>query len=62
MKEDRLGWVALTMSRCVSVRMEKDVCKFPYDSALGQKTQLQVSRETIKDRVRAEQKMFHLVR
>lgn len=37
-KEDRLGWVAFTMSRCVSARMEKDVCKFPYDSALGQKT------------------------
>lgn len=61
-KEDRSGWVALTMSRCVSARMEKDVFKLPYDSALGQKTQLQVSGETIKDCVRAEQKMFHLVR
>lgn len=37
-KEDRLGWVAFTMSQSVSAGMEKDVCKFPYDSALGQKT------------------------
>ena len=61
-KFDRSGWVVLIMSQCVSARTEKDVCKFPYDSALGQKARLQVSGETIKDCVRAEQKMFHLVR
>lgn len=38
MQEDGLGWVAFEMS-CASARMEKDVCQFPPDSALGQETQ-----------------------
>lgn len=38
LQEGGLGWVALELS-CASARMEKDVCQFPPDPALGQETQ-----------------------
>lgn len=41
-----VGRDALTASLHVSARTERAVGDFPYQSALGQKTQLQIPRET----------------